>query len=171
VTVGATFSRAARTRRGVVGIFVGLAGAGLAISAAFAGSPAAAKGVVAIGVSFPERVIARLDAIAIRAAKANGDARPDWITAVLTTHGKGLEVATPGDTMPSGNGTSTYLIMMKGAFTAYDASVPSGASAPTGQYLSLLVNARSFRVTDVGLSKNPPPSLAASPGRVRYLRR
>jgi hypothetical protein len=176
VTVGATFSRAARTRRGVAGIFVGLAGAGLAISAAFAGTSAPAKGVVAKGVTkigrqIPASAVARLDVIAIRAAKANGDARPQWITVVRTTHGTGLKVATPGDTEPSGNGVSAYLITMKGTFTAYEASVPAGASRPRGQYLSLLVNARSFRVTDVGLSGHPPPKLIATLGPVKYLRR
>ena len=84
---------------------------------------------------------------------------------------KALESATPGDTEPAGNGAAVYLITMKGTFTDYGASVPSGAALPTGRYLSLVVMARSFEVTDFGLSARPPPVPPASLGPVRYLRR
>jgi hypothetical protein len=167
VRLGTTFGKAARSPRGVAGIVVGLAGAGFAISAAFVGPSASAKGAVA---AVPASAIPRLDAIALRAARLNGDPRPAWITAVVTTHGKALESATPGDTEPTGNAATVYLITMKGSFTAYDASTPPGVAAPTGHYLSLVVNARSFAVTDTGLSPHPPSVSPASLGPVRYLR-
>ncbi len=167
VRLGTTFGKAARSRRGIAGIVVGLAGAGFAISAAFVGPSANAKGAVA---TIPASVIPRLDDIAIRVATATGDRRPVWITAVMTTHGKALESATPGDTEPAGNGVTVYLITMKGNFVDDDASVPAGAAAPTGRYLSIVINARSFIVTDFGLSDRPPAVSPASLGAVRYLR-
>jgi hypothetical protein len=164
---GGTFGKAARSPRGIAGIVVGLAGAGLAISSAFVGPSANAKGAVA---AIPASVAARLDAIAARVARLNGDPQPAWITAVVTTHGKALESATPGDTEPTGNGATVYLITMKGTFTDYLASVPSGAALPTGRYLSIVINAQSFMITDYGLSPNPPAVPPSSLGPVRYLR-
>ncbi len=165
--LGTTFAKAARSPRGIAGILVGLAGAGFAISSAFVGPSANAKGAVA---AIPASVVPRLDAIAVRVAAATGDKRPAWITAVMTTHGKALESATPGDFEWAGNGVTVYLVTMKGTFVDYDASIPYGASAPTGHYLSIVINARSFIVTDLGLSNRPPPVSPASLGPVRYLR-
>jgi hypothetical protein len=179
VRLVATFSQAARTPRGIAGLIVGLAGVGLAIFAAFSGPAANATSaggmraarptqVVVRGLPVPAGVVARLDAIALRAAKASGDPRPDWITVVRTTHGKALESATPGDTEPVGNNIAVYLITMKGSFTT-NVPTPSGAAAPTGTYLSLVVSARSFSGLDFGLSKNPPAVSPASLGPVRRL--
>jgi hypothetical protein len=167
VRLGTTFGKAARSPRGIAGIVVGLAGAGFAISAAFVGPSASAKGAVA---AVPDSVIARLDAIALRVAQSNGDPTPAWITAVVTTHGKALESATPGDTEPTGNGATVYLVTMKGKFTDDLAPTPYGASAPTGRYLSVVISAKTFAVTDFGLSDRPPPVSPASLGPVRYLR-
>jgi hypothetical protein len=164
------FSRAARTRRGIAGLLVGLAAVGLGMYAAFAGQPAQAGEGPAPGLAITSGAAVRLDAIAMAAARGNGDARPAWIEVVITTHGKALESATPGDTEPSGNGTTVYLITMKGRFTGYDASVPSGARLPTGTYISLVVNARTFAVTDSGLSQHAPPVAPASLGPVRLLK-
>jgi hypothetical protein len=168
VRLGTTFGKAARSPRGIAGIVVGLAGAGFAISSAFVGPSASAKGAVA---EVPVSLIPRLDEIAIGVAQSNGDPRPAWINVVVTTHGKALESATPGDTEPTGNGATVYLITMKGTFTDDLASIPYGASAPTGHYLSIVINAQSFMVTDFGLSDRPPAVSPASLGPVRYLRR
>lgn len=148
-------------------MIVGLAGVALAISAAFVGPSAPARGAVA---PIPASAVARLQAIADRVARLNGDARPDWISVVLTTHGKAMTSATPGDTEPTENGLAVYLITMKGHFTDFLASGPAGSAAPAGQYLSLIVNARSFASTDYGLSQRPPPVAPSSLGAVRYLR-
>jgi hypothetical protein len=162
-----TFGKAARSPRGIAGIVVGLTGAGFAISAAFVGPAASAKGAVA---AVPASAVSRLDAIAIRTARLNGDPRPAWITAVVTTHGKALESATPGDTEPTGNGTTVYLVTMKGTFTDNLAPGPSGSAAPRGRYLSIVINARSFAVTDFGLSERAPAVSPGSLGPVRNLR-
>jgi hypothetical protein len=169
VTVGSTFSRAARTRRGIAGLVVGAAGVGLALSAAFSGQPAKAGSATLPGLRIPAAAVPRLNAIVASFARANGGKRPAWATAVLTTHAKALESASPGDTEPGG-GTVVYLVTMKGHFTAYDASVPAGAALPTGSYVSIVVNARTFRITDWGISPKAPPVSPASLGLVRDLR-
>jgi hypothetical protein len=168
--LGTAFSRAARTRRGIAGLLVGAAAVGLGIYAAFAGQPAQAGDGSAPGLAVTAAAATRLNSIAAGFARENGDARPAWIDAVTTTHGKALESATPGDTEPLGNRTTVYLITMKGHFTGYGASVPAGARLPTGTYLSIVVNARTFMVTDWGLSPHAPPVAPASLGPVRYLK-
>lgn len=170
MNVGNAFSRAARTRRGIAGLVVGAAAVGLGIYSAFAGQPAQAGDGSAPGLAVTSSAAARLGLIAVGFARANGDARPAWIDVVTTTRAKALESATPGDTEPSGNGTTVYLITMKGRFTGYDASVPAGARLPAGTYLSIIVNARTFMITDWGLSPHAPPVAPASLGPVRYLK-
>jgi len=117
----------------------------------------------------PASAVARLTAVARRAATVNGDHAPAWATAVATTRAKALTSATPGDTVPGAAGTRVFLVTMLGRFTAYDSSPPSGAALPTGRYLSLVVDARTFEVLDSGLSAKPPPVAPASLGPVTYL--
>jgi len=88
---------------------------------------------------------------------------------VLTTHQKALTSATPGDTVPGSGGVRVYLLTMVGHFTARGVSVPAGAAAPTGRYLSIVVDARTFRVMDLGLSHRPPPVSPATLGPLTYL--
>jgi hypothetical protein len=169
VELGTTFNRAVRTPRGIAGIVVGLAGVVLAIAAAFAGPQARAGSATVPGLAVSSAVVPRLDAIAKDFAKHNGDHKVQWATAVITTHGKALESATPGDTEPAGNGAVVYLITIKGKFVGDYASVPAGAKLPTGNYMSIVVNARTFAITDWGLSPKAPPVAPASLGPVRYL--
>jgi hypothetical protein len=128
-----------------------------------AGSPSAA------GSPVPASAISRLTVLASRAATAKGDASPQWVTAVLTTHAKALTSATPGDVVPGSGGVRVYLVTMRGHFTAYESSPPPGAALPTGTYLSLVVDAGTFHVLDFGLSPAPPPVSPASLGPVTYL--
>ncbi len=58
---------------------------------------------------------------------------------------------------------------MRGHFVATKASRPPGAAAPTGSYLSIVVDARTFQMLDYGLSPSPPPVSPASLGPVTYL--
>jgi hypothetical protein len=58
---------------------------------------------------------------------------------------------------------------MYGLISAGDASVPPGAAAPAGQYLSLVVDAKTFQVLDFGLGPKPPPVSPASLGPVTHL--
>jgi len=135
---------------------------GLAV-AGCAGSPAGAASLV------PASAISRLTVIGSRAAKANGDPAPVWMTAVLTTRAKALTSATPGDFVPGAGGVLVFLVTMRGHFAANAVSRPRGAAAPTGRYLSIVVDARTFQVLDSGLSPSPPPVSPASLGPVTYL--
>jgi len=62
-----------------------------------------------------------------------------------------------------------YLVTLRGHFTAYLASGPPGAKAPTGTYLSLVIDARTFRGLDSGLAPRRPPVDLASLGPFTYL--
>jgi hypothetical protein len=123
----------------------------------------------AAGTPVPAQAIGKLTAMAHRAAAINGDSAPAWIAAVVTTHSKALTSATPGDYIPGSAHIKVFLITMRGHFTARDATGPPGAKAPTGRYLSLVIDARSFQGLDFGISPNPPPVPPASLGPVTYL--
>jgi hypothetical protein len=123
----------------------------------------------AAGTQVPAPAIGRLTAMAHRAATINGDSAPAWITAVATTHAKALTSATPGDYVPGSAHIKVFLITMRGHFTARDATGPPGAKAPTGRYLSLVIDAKSFQGLDFGISPNPPPVPPASLGPLTYL--
>jgi hypothetical protein len=154
-TAARLLARAAAVLACGAAVAAGLAAAGCAASPAAAGSPV------------PARAILRLTVIAGRAAQASGDPAPAWMTAVLTTHAKALTSATPGDFVPGGR-IRVFLVTMQGHFVA-NAPGPSGAAAPTGRYLSLVVDAKTFQVLDYGLSRAPPPVSPASLGPVTYL--
>jgi hypothetical protein len=148
------------------------------VLAALAGAAAVASVLAAAGcgrvaatagVPVPASAIGQLTAIARRAATINGDPAPVWITAVLTTRAKALTSATPGDYVPGSAHLKVFLITMRGHFTAGDASWPPGAKAPTGWYLSLVINAGTFQGLDFGISPTPPPVAPASLGPVTYL--
>jgi hypothetical protein len=121
------------------------------------------------GSPVPSPAVPRLAAIADRAARANGDPAPSQVTAVLTTRAKALTSATPGDFVPGSGGVPVFLVTLRGHFTAADVSRPPGSAAPTGRYLSLVVDAATFQVTDFGISPAPPPVSPASLGPVTYL--
>jgi hypothetical protein len=52
--------------------------------------------------------------------------------------------------------TMVFLITMRGHFTARYASGPPGATAPAGRYLSLVIDATTFRGLDFGIGPHPP---------------
>lgn len=108
--------------------------------------------------------------MANRAAGAQGDRAPEWVSAVVTTHEKALISATPGDFAPGSEHTIVYLMTMTGHFTAYNVPRPRGARVPTGTYASLVINAKTFEGMDGGLSDRPPPVAPASLGPVTYLK-
>jgi hypothetical protein len=89
---------------------------------------------------------------------------------VVTTRAKALTSATPGDLVPSDEKTIVYLVTVKGHFVARAASVPPGAHAPTGSYMSMVINAKTFAGLDFGLSPKPPPVAPARFGPVTYLK-
>jgi hypothetical protein len=168
---GITAARPLARMTAALAVVSGLAVAGCSGSTtAPPGSPVSTASAVSTASPVPASAISRLTAIARRAASENGDSTPSWVTAVLTTHAKALTSATPGDFEPSGGNVKVFLVTMRGKFTDDAATGPPGAAAPTGRYLSIVVNASTFQVTDFGLSRNPPPVSPASLGPVTYLR-
>ncbi|HXS62038.1 MAG TPA: hypothetical protein VN767_04140, partial [Streptosporangiaceae bacterium] len=111
----------------------------------------------------------RLTAIASRAVKLNGGHPVAWATAVVTTHAKALTSASPGDTTP-GAKLVVYLVTIKGHFVCNLCSGPPGAHAPTGTYMSIVINAKNFKGTDSGISHKPPPVSPAQFGPVTHLK-
>ena len=158
---------------------VALAGIAVALAAGCTGSAPAAVAAHAVtsasatgsapGSPVPASAVPRLTAIAARVARSDEDPAPSQVTAVLTTRARALTSATPGDFVPGSGGVRVFLLTMRGHFTATDVTRPPGSKAPTGRYLSLVVNAATFQVTDFGLSQKPPPVLPASLGPVTYL--
>jgi hypothetical protein len=123
----------------------------------------------AAGSAIPTSAIGRLTTIASGAARVNGDTTPAWVTVVVTTRAKALTSATPGDHVPGSAHVKVYLITMHGKFVANGASRPPGAKAPTGRYLSLVIDARTFRGLDSGISQQPPPVRPGSLGPLTHL--
>ena len=156
-----------RTTRAAARALTVLAGA--AALASVLAAAGCGRSAAATGAPVPAPLIGRLTAIAHRAATINGDPHPAWITAVLTTRAKALTSATPGDYVPGSAHVKVFLITMRGRFTATEATGPPGAKAPTGRYLSLVIDAKTFRGLDFGISPKPPPVPPASLGPVTYL--
>ena len=144
------------------------AAAVICLVAMVAGLAAGGTARAAGGPRVPASAVARLTELARRAAKVNGDPTPAWATAVLTTHAKALTSATPGDFTPGAH-IPVYLVTVRGHFVAYQASIPPGGKAPSGRYLSLVINARTFFGMDFGISPKAPPVSPASLGPVTYL--
>jgi len=125
--------------------------------------------VAEAGQPVPALAVHRLTAIADRAVTLNGGHPVAWATAVVTTHAKALTSATPGDTTP-GAKAIVYLVTIKGHFVCHLCSGPPGGHAPTGTYLSLVINAKTFEGTDSGIGPKPPPVPPARFGPVTYLK-
>ncbi len=123
------------------------------------------------GSPVPASAIPRLTAMADWAARAQGDRAPEWVSVVVTTHEKALASATPGDFVPGSEHTVVYLVTMKGHFTAYNFPRSHRAPLPTGTYSSFVIDAKTFRGMDSGLSDRPPPVAPASLGPVTWLKR
>jgi hypothetical protein len=122
------------------------------------------------GSPVPASAIQRLTLVADHVVKANGGTAPAWVSVVVTTHEKALTSATPGDIVPGYEQTIVYLVTMEGQFVAKRPRPPR-AKAPTGKYLSIVLNAKTFKTMDFGLSLNPPLVAPASLGPVTYLKR
>lgn len=130
---------------------------------------ASASGKPLPGSPVPRTSISRLTEVADSFARVNGDTRPTSVSVVTTTHAKALTSATPGDALRNGVAKTVYLVTMKGSFKGYGASVPEGAAMPTGKYLSIVIDATTFRVLDWGLSGQPSSVSPSSLGPVTYL--
>src|SRR6266851_3337063 len=124
--------------------------AGCGVSSSVAGRPV------------PVSAVRRLTAIAEHAARQSGDKHPVWATVVLTTHAKALTLATPGDYVPGSNGVPVYLLTIRGHFVCNYCTGPAGSKAPTGRYISLVLNAKTLTEMDFGLAPKAPPVAPAS---------
>jgi hypothetical protein len=122
------------------------------------------------GSPVPGSVIERLTLIADNVVKANGGIAPAWVSVVVTTHGRALASATPGAWVAGDMQAVVYLMTMEGQFV-HRGPKPPRAKAPTGNYLSIVLNAETSKRMDLGLSRNPPPVDPASLGPVTYLKR
>lgn len=92
----------------------------------------------------------RILAIALAAAKANGDPRPTLIQHVLSTRRRAVQVTSGGDLV---NGHEpVYAVEVRGRFLAADAPSPVGASPPRGSVLTLVLRASTGKPLDFGLS-------------------
>lgn len=109
------------------------------------------------GQLVPSSAVHRLTAMADQIVTMDGGHPVAWATAVVTTRAKALTSATPGDFIPDDAKTVVYLVTVKGHFVDYGYPGPPGSHAPTGTYLSLVVNAKTFEGTDGGLVSEPPP--------------
>jgi hypothetical protein len=101
--------------------------------------------------------------------KLNGGHPVAWATAVATTQAKALTSATPGDTTPGGK-IVVYLVTIKGHFVCNLCSGPPGGRAPTGTYLSIVIEAKNFRGTGAGISPKAPPVSPSQLGPVTQLK-
>jgi len=144
-----------KTRHAMTIACAAVAAAGLILAGpggAQAGGQQAEKPVP--GGPVPAPAVKKLTAEAGYLVKHEGDIRPTWAKAVVTTHQQALRSCTPGDTVP-GNPT-VYLVVMKGHFVDYSAPRPPGAPPPRGTYVCFDVLARSFRISDYGIGYKPP---------------
>jgi hypothetical protein len=121
------------------------------------------------GQPVPAAAVHRLTAIVNHAVTVNDGHGVVWASAVITTRAKALTSATPGDFVPNDVKTVVYLVTVKGHFVARAVPRPHRAHAPTGTYLSLVINAETFAGLDFGLGHKPPPAAPAGFGPVTYL--
>lgn len=79
------------------------------------------------------------------------------------TIGQGQEPANASPEVAAWYEGSVYLVAFQGNYVAHDAPVPPGASAPTGHYLTLVVDAYSGKITGYELSetRNLAPDVGA----------
>jgi hypothetical protein len=158
----AAFRRLTSMTKSVPGRFAALIAAVVIVAGCGAATASAGRPV-------PKSAVSRLIKIAKRAARLNGDRHPLWATAVLTTHDKALLSATPGDTVSNRRHVAVYLVTIRGRFVCNLCSRPSGAKAPRGRYISIVLDAKTFNGMDDGLSPKRPPVAPASLGPVTYL--
>jgi hypothetical protein len=124
----------------------------IVLAAALASAAATRSSSTAIPASAGQR----LRATALRVATADGDPKPASIIAVRTTFARAMAAVGGGDRVPGNPGEAVYVVLMKGDFTANDASTPSGGRAPTGHYWSAIYDAGTFAGIEAGLTARPP---------------
>ncbi len=166
ITVEADRRKGSWTRLAIFSVIGSLALVIAALTSGITGGSVSA----ASGTEVPVSAIAQLTSIAQQQATINGDAVPTSAVVVEATHEAALSVATPGDSVAGDAASeSVYLVVMQGSFVGYGFSTAPGAPVPTGSYLSIVVDANSFWVTDEGLSLSAPPVSPSSLGTTTTL--
>jgi hypothetical protein len=115
------------------------------------GASALAGGSAPPHPGIPAAALISLTALAKSSAAADGDPSVTSANAVLSTREHAVRVMS-GDAVNTND--PVYLLQIKGHFTAFDASVPSGAALPKGLYLSLVVNVSNGQVDDWGVGNH-----------------
>ncbi|MBV9949620.1 MAG: hypothetical protein JOZ69_22455 [Myxococcales bacterium] len=99
--------------------------------------------------------------MALQASSADGVPSPK-IEAVASADHQAAEKVVSGDIV--NDHVAVYVVEVTGGtFTENGASIPPGASVPTGSALTLTVDAQSFRLLDVGLTDRAPDLTALGP--------
>jgi hypothetical protein len=115
-----------------------------------------------------------LRAVADRLIRGVSQTTPEWASVVATSRKKALTAAEPVEWYVTGaRNVAVYLMTMKGRF--WPTPVPSPVlpvkTLPTGRYLSVVVDAKTFHVLYMGLGSQPPRISPASLGPLTYLTR
>ena len=104
----------------------------------------------------------QIESIALAYAASFGDSNPTSIQYVESARNQAVLLASAGDVVQDTR--DAYLIVVQGSFVDDSALVPAGASAPTGSVFTLVVDAQTGQLTDLGVQDNVPE--LSSLGRV-----
>jgi hypothetical protein len=96
------------------------------------------------------RILRALERVAV--GSAGKDSPPTRMMAVRARNHAQAERYMMGDIVQGGH--PVFVVEMRGHFTCNGCSVPAGASAPTGTVMTVILDARSLRETDFGLSRH-----------------
>jgi len=110
-------------------------------------------------VPIPHDVVPRLTAVAAQVAADHADPKPTSISAVATTQAKALEVVMgyrarplPGELAAE----PVYVITMSGRFESLRGGPPSTRFPVTRPYLTVVVEASTLQLRDVGVGDRDP---------------
>jgi hypothetical protein len=95
----------------------------------------------------------QIASIASQAAAKAGDPSPTSIQYSAVTTRSQANLVDSGDVVPGDN--ASYLVALRGKF-ATSGPVPPGAAEPTGSVLTLVVDATTGEITDIGLEDTYP---------------
>jgi hypothetical protein len=125
----------------------------------------ASSGSPGVAGDSPDPQRARLLAAADAAAERDGG-KAKRVEAVETTRGAAADLTGHSN---QDQGERVWVVQVSGDhYTCDSCSRPSGASAPSGTYLTLVLRASDFQGTDFGMS--PQPTDLAALGDVQVLR-
>lgn len=96
---------------------------------------------------------ARILTLAERSARGDGDPNPTLIQHAAGTRFEAVRISS-GDLVFEWNWS--YLVAIRGHFTADGAPIAAGAKPPTGTVITLVLDARTGHVTDFGISDRYP---------------